>query len=48
MVSHVRVSGAWEGKGVTCNGLWELGWEGAGVTCNGFWDVEDKGTRCQM
>ena len=47
-VSHVTVSWAWEGEGVTCNGLWGLEWQGAGVTCDGFWDVEDKGTRCHM
>ena len=48
MVSHVTVAEAWEGEGVTCNGLWGLGWQGAGVTCNGFWDVEDEGRRCHM
>ena len=25
MMSHVTVPGAWEGEGVTCNGLWKVG-----------------------
>ena len=50
MVSHVTVSGVWEGRGkvshVSVSGDWMD--KGNGVTCNSFWALEGNGKRCHM